>query len=134
MSRFSLTDLFRDDDEFAWILRSIRALVVIGKQALDFKSASCQQVFGLKPKQMPHSKRMHQSLLAAIRMCDVVNQFNVAYLFSMVAGHDFDPANDSTAIGGCELRLFTLFLPRIVRDQGFQPRIEKVENQTTARD
>ena len=92
----------RNEDEFARILRTIRAPVEIGVEMLDLISGAHQQMLRLKAKRIAHRERIDHALGASICMRNVMNQLVLSDLCEPVMRHDSSPTVDPSAVVGHE--------------------------------
>src|ERR1041384_3473565 len=74
-----------DANELAGIFRSVRASVVIRVNGLEREPRTREQVLDFEAEEIAHEEAVHETLRAAVRVRDVVDQLGVDHLVGEVA-------------------------------------------------
>src|SRR3972149_2276080 len=124
----------RNEDQFARVLRPVWAPVEVRVHILDLEPGSRQQVLRLEAEQVPERKGVHQPLLAAVRMGDVVDQLHVLHLVVEIERCDTIAPDHSSTIGHRERLFVLLFRPVLLVHQAIGVRVEQGQHQPPAVD
>jgi len=93
------------------------------------KTASCEQMFKFIPKEIPHGKIMHLSLLPAVGMRDIINQFNLLHLTGIIARAYASASSDRSSIWQWSIRNVFDLLKSFFVNQNMKTWIECIEYQ-----